>query len=59
MNFTEEKEMKYSELLAVVTAANQIGTTEAKAQARAYIYASELVGNISKEKRIELVKRLK
>ena len=51
--------MKYSELLAVVIVANQIGTTEAKAQARAYIYASELVGNISKEKRIELVKRLK
>lgn len=50
--------MKYSELLAVVIVANQIGTTEAKAQARAHIYASELVGDISREKRIELVKRL-
>lgn len=50
--------MKYSELLAVVIVANQIGTTEAKAQARAQIYASELVGDISREKRIELVKRL-
>ena len=59
MSFTEEKEMNYSELLAVVTVANQIGTTEAKAQARAYIYASESVGAISKERRIELVKRLK
>ena len=50
--------MFYSELLAVVNAANQIGTTEAKKQARAYIYASEGIGTISKEKRIELVKRL-
>ena len=50
--------MKYSELLAVVIVANQIGTTEAKSQARAHIYASELVGDISREKRIELVKRL-
>lgn len=50
--------MTYSELLAVVNAANQIGTTEAKKQARAYIYVSEEIGTISKEKRIELVKRL-
>ena len=50
--------MTYSELLAVVNAANQIGTTEAKKQARVYIYASEETGAISKEKRIELVKRL-
>lgn len=44
--------MKYSELLAVVIVANQIGTTEAKAQARAQIYASELVGDISREKEL-------
>ena len=50
--------MTYSELLAVVNAANQIGTMEAKKQARAYVYASEGIGTISKEKRIELVKRL-
>lgn len=50
--------MKYSELLAIVIAANQIRTTEARQQARAYIYAAESVGAISKEKRIELVKRL-
>ena len=49
--------MTYSELLAVVNAANQIGTMEAKKQARAYIYASEGI-TISKEQRIELVKRL-
>lgn len=50
--------MKYSELLAIVIAANQIRTTEARQQARAYIYAAEAVGTISKEQRIELVKRL-
>lgn len=50
--------MNYSELLAIVIAANQIGTLEAKKQARAYVYASEGIGAISKEKRIELVKRL-
>ena len=50
--------MTYSELLSVVNAANQIGTIEVKKQARAYIYASEETGTISKEKRIELVKRL-
>lgn len=43
--------MTYSELLAIVNAANQIGTVEAKKQARAYIYASEGIGTISKEKK--------
>lgn len=51
--------MKYSQLLAIVNVANQIGTAEAKQQARAYIYASELAGVISKERRVELVKRLR
>lgn len=51
--------MKYSQLLAIVNVANQIGTAEAKRQARAHVYAAELVGAISKERRIELVKRLR
>lgn len=51
--------MTYSELLAVIIVANQIGTAEAKQQARAHVYAAELVGAISMERRIELVKRLR
>lgn len=50
--------MKYSELLGVVYAAKTIGTTEAKQQARAYIYTSEIVKAISMDQRKALVEKL-
>ena len=46
--------MKYSELIAMVYAARQIGTTDAKSEARAYIYASETVKAITREQRMKL-----
>ncbi len=50
--------MTYSELMAMVYVASNIGTLEAKATVRTHIYASETVKSITREQRAKLINML-